>query len=168
MFIWQYINPSINEILSIQQDYKNTLLDNSYFYQYVNIAKNTRFMGIIIEHAVLIQVPANTHCKIHKDHRYDGASNRLAIQIPLSNCEESSTNFWESSSDPVICQTSNGHPYAYYESSMCTKISEFKLTRPVIFNTDILHNVTNPTNKIRQAISLRFKDDPWHLVTQSR
>jgi hypothetical protein len=27
-----------------------------------------------------------------------------------------------------------------------------------------LHNVTNPTNQVRRAISLRFKQDPWHLV----
>ena len=85
-------------------------------------------------------------------------------RIPLDNCDESTTNFWESTSKPSLRQTKNGHVYSYYEESKCTKLTEYKLTSPVIFDTKILHNVTNPTNQIRRAISLRFKEDPWHLV----
>lgn len=163
MFIWQYIDTPVDEVLKIQQDFKNLIPNNMSFFQVIDI--NTKmFMGLPIERPILIQVTPNTFSQIHKDIRHDGTKNRLAIQIPLDNCEESTTSFWESSSRPLISQTKNGHVYSYYEESMCTKLTEYKLTSPVIFDSEILHNVTNPTNQIRRAISLRFKEDPWHLV----
>jgi len=166
MFIWQYINLPIDEVVSMQDAYRNALPDNSHFFQLANIPKNKTFMGMDIHRAVLIQVDANSSIHIHRDFRPAERLPRLAIQIPLTNCEESITSFWETSSPrPVRSLTPNGHSYEFYDRTTCTKISEFKLTRPVLFDTSILHDVVNPTNKIRQAISLRFVTDPWHLVT---
>lgn len=168
MFIWQYINPPIDEVLSMQEAYRNALPDNSYFFQLANIPKNKTFMGMDIYQAVLIQVAANSSVKIHRDFRLGDCFPHLAIQIPLTNCEGSITSFWESSAPrPKRLSTPNGHSYEHYEESTCTKLSEFKLTSPVLFDTHILHSVDNPTNEVRQAISLRFITDPWHLVTDS-
>ena len=163
MFIWQYIDVPLDEVLKIQQDFKNLLPNNLSFFQKIKI-DTKMFMGALIDRPILIQVGANRISPIHRDIRHDGTRNRLAIQIPLDNCEESTTSFWESTGKPLLSKTRNGHGYSYYEESMCTKLTEFKLTSPVIFDTEILHNVTNPTNQIRRAISLRFKNDPWHLV----
>jgi hypothetical protein len=163
MFIWQYIDTPLDEVLKIQQDFKNLIPKNMSFFQVINIDTKT-FMGLDIDRPVLIQVPPNTFSQIHRDISYDASGRSLAIQIPLDNCEESTTSFWKSTSDPLLMQTKNGHFYSYYEESMCTKMTEYKLTSPVIFDSKILHNVTNPTNQIRRAISLRFKEDPWHLV----
>ena len=163
MFIWQYIDTPLDEVVKIQQDFKKLLPNNLSFFQVINIDTKT-FMGLLIDRPVLIQVAANSFTNIHKDIRHDKTDNRLAIQIPLENCEESTTSFWESSSKSLLSQTKNGHVYSYYEKSECTKLTEYKLTSPVIFDSKILHNVTNPTSQIRRAISLRFKEDPWHLV----
>jgi hypothetical protein len=71
---------------------------------------------------------------------------------------------WESSYDPPIQYTSNGQPYRYFDPTLCKKITEFKLIKPVLFRTDIPHSVSNHSDMIRQAISIRFKEDPWHLI----
>ena len=163
MFIWQYLDAPLDEVFKIQQEFKNLMPNNLSFFQLIDI-NTTTFMGIPIDRPVLIQVDGNTFSQIHRDIGWDASGRSLAIQIPLDNCDESTTNFWESTSKPSLRQTKNGHVYSYYEESKCTKLTEYKLTSPVIFDTKILHNVTNPTNQIRRAISLRFKEDPWHLV----
>ena len=163
MFIWQYIDTPLDEVLKIQQDFRNLIPNNMSFFQLIKI-DTKKFMGLDIDRPVLIQVAPNTFSQIHKDIGWDASGRSLAIQIPLDNCEESTTNFWESTIKPKLMQTKNGHLYSYYDESTCTKLAEYKLTSPVLFDTKILHNVTNPTNQVRRAISLRFKEDPWHLV----
>jgi len=164
MFYWQYIDLDSNEVDRIKKDYLKHRPDNSHFFQTVNIETRT-FMGMEILRPVLIQVESSAVGRIHTDFRPDkNFGDQLAIQIPLENCEHSITELWSSDYEPPVQYTHNGQPYNYFDKSRCIKVSEFSLTQPVIWRTDVPHSVNNFSNMPRLAISLRFKKDPWNLI----
>ena len=164
MFIWKHVDIPPDLIQQIQEEFKSAIPKNETFFQIVNL-KIQEFMGLEIQQAVLIQVRPNclNSVNIHKDEvRPNNCV--LALNFPWENCEDSSTIFWKTDQPAVKKFTHNGFPYDHYDIKYCEKISEFKLTQPVIFNTRILHSVINPTDKWRRAISLRFNKDPWNLT----
>jgi hypothetical protein len=165
MFIWQYVDIPQDEIEKIQQDYRDNLPNNEIFFQHIKI-KTTHFLNMELSHTVLIQATPWYGMKdeaIHTDIIVDESS--LALNIPLDNCAESVTKFWKTDKPVVIRHTVNGgFPYSYFEATDCEQISESKLIKPFIFDTSIPHSVTNPQDVWRRAISLRFKNDPRHLL----
>jgi len=165
MFIWQYIDLPENEVIKIQNEFRLQLPNNDLFFQSVNIGI-TEFCSMPLESAILIQVAPKAgihHTGIHTDIN----PSELALNIPLENCDDSITSFWETFKPLEIRETPNKLFYNYYDPNHCRKIAEFKLTKPVIFNSVIAHNVSNPTDKWRRAISLRFKTAPWHLISEA-
>lgn len=162
MFIWQYINLPVDEVRKIQYEFNQAMPDNDLFFQNLNI-DTKHVLSLPLKEVVLIQVPPWGGIDNEGIHT-DAGDTKLAINIPLYNCEDSITSFWESSISPELYKTKNNHEYAYYKADNCKKIAEFKLIDPVIFEVKIPHTVTNPTNKWRRAISLRFIKDPWHLI----
>lgn len=162
-FLWKYIDVPQKDLENIRTLYLECLPDNTHFFQQLDLnIKN--FLGLEIQRCVLIQVEANAIGRIHTDFRPKEYGDQLALNIPLLNCENSITELWLSNYDPPIKYTKNGQPYRYFDENQCTKISEFKLISPVLFRTDVPHSVSNYSKNIRKAISIRFKDDPWHLV----
>ena len=162
-FYWQYISLPEQEVETIKEEYLKSLPDNDHFFQPLDISVK-QFMGLEVQRFVLIQVAPHAQGRIHTDYRPKEYGFQLALQIPLINCENTITSIWESDYVPPTQYTSNNQPYNYYDPERCTKITEFKLVQPVIFRTDLPHSVDNPTDKIRKAISIRFKNDPWHLI----
>jgi hypothetical protein len=73
---------------------------------------------------------------------------------------------WHKNSDSSlqVLYTPNGIPYNRYNQAECIEVTQFNLIKPVLWRTDIPHNVRNPTSAIRKAISIRFKQDPLHLI----
>jgi hypothetical protein len=165
MFLWQHIDIDSNEVLELKERYIRALPNNSYFFQPLELDIKT-FLGLEVQKFVLIQVAAQAIGRIHTDWRPQNFGYQLALNIPLTNCEHSVTSIWSSDYQPPTQYTDNGQPYNFFDPSRCTKLSEFKLTRPTIFRTDLPHSVNNPTNGIRRAISVRFKQDPWHLINE--
>lgn len=163
MFYWKYIDIDPNTIKSLQDEYSRHLPDNNYFFQPLELPIK-EFLGLEVQRFVLIQVAPYAAGRIHTDWRPADYGDQLALNIPLVNCEDSVTSLWKSDYTPPMQYTDNGQPYNFYDPARCTKVTEFKVTRPVIFRTDLPHSVDNPSNKIRKAISVRFKKDPWHLV----
>jgi len=167
MFIWQYVDLDPDEVDRIQRSFiKATLTTiNFNFFQPLKIDTN-EFMGMKIKNPVLIQAAPFKSGQVHIDVRLD--SNVLALQIPLVNCENSVTEFWEEKiteeTQPWIDGRDGGSPYKHISREYCKKIDEFVLTKPIVFRTDIPHSVTNKSKNFRKAISLRFYDDPWHLL----
>jgi hypothetical protein len=165
MFIWKYVDIPQDEIEKIQQDYRDNLPNNEIFFQYIKI-KTTHFLNIELLHTVLIQATPWYGMQdetIHTDIMYNQCN--LALNIPLDNCAESLTKFWKTDKPVVIRHTVNGgYPYSHFAPEDCEQISEAKLTKPFIFDTLVPHSVTNPQNVWRRAISLRFKNDPSHLL----
>jgi hypothetical protein len=162
-FIWKYIDVDQSLMEEIQDLYNTKLPNNNHFFQQVHLDLK-KFLGLDIQRLILIQVEPNARGRIHTDWRPSEYGDSLALNIPLYNCENSITEMWESQYDPPVQYTSNGQPYRYFDPKQCKKISEFKLIKPVLFRTDIPHNVNNYSNLIRRAISIRFIEDPWHLI----
>lgn len=161
-FFWKHIDVPDHELKIIRQKYLEVLPNNQRFFQPLKIELST-FMGLDVSQTILIQVPAQTKASIHTDFRADKL--KLALNISLVNCEKSITEMWECQEPPITTNTSNGIPYNYYIPNQCKKITEFTLEKPVLFNTKVPHSVFNYSNNTRLAISLRFKQDPWHLVS---
>jgi hypothetical protein len=162
MFYWKYQDIPEDEIVMIQEKYRKILPNNCEFFQVVPLDIKT-FMGLKISRAVLIQVEPNAKGRIHTDFRPEGYS--LALNIPLENCENSITTMWDAAAEVVeIRYTTNNSPYHYYNPNLCKKITEFSLTKPVLFDTSVPHAVDNYSDNWRRAISLRFEPDPWHLT----
>lgn len=162
-FIWQHVD--IDDQLSLEKlqiEFLNKSSIVQYFYNPLKL-NIKEFLGLEITHGVLIVAAAHRRHSIHTDYRADNL--KLALNIPLKNCENSLTEIWESLGPlPKYFVTATGIPYNHLNPTHCKKITEFKLTSPVIFNTKMPHSVVNFSNEPRLAISLRFKEDPWHLV----
>ena len=163
MFYWQHVDIDPDEVRLLQKAYLRALPNNSHFFQPIQLPIRN-FLGLEVQRFVLIQVHPNAVGRIHTDWRPNEYGDQLALQIPLINCNDSTTILWESNYTPPIQYTDNGQPYNFYDESRCVKITEFNLTQPTIFRTDLPHSVNNPTKSMRLAISVRFKEDPWHLL----
>lgn len=93
-----------------------------------------------------------------------------AINIPLANCENSYTLFFE------IIIPDNRHPddiYVYYpeyyqcggiDLNIVKEIDRYTLDRPAILRVNIPHGVYNPTKQIREVATFRFYEDTEHLL----
>jgi hypothetical protein len=164
MFYWKYCDIPEEDIKFIQNLYKENMPSNPDFFQEIAIPIKT-FMNLKISIAVLIQASPLLKGTIHTDYQPKEDSPKLALNIPLENCEDSITNMWSSKNKITqLYFTPNKSPHHYYDPEACTKITEFRLTKPVLFNTTVPHSVDNMSDKWRRAISLRFESDPWHLV----
>lgn len=169
MFYWERFNLDSTEVEKIQKLYKQSLPFNNYFFQPVDVGL-THFLGMKVRRFILIQVPPKTVGNIHTDHvpLEPGeilTGGKIALQIPLENCNDSTTFIWESDERPPIYHTNNGQPYNFFDPKLCRLITKFNLTSPTFFRTDLPHSVNNPTYRTRKAISIRFEEDPWHLIS---
>jgi hypothetical protein len=166
MFIWQYVDLDPEEVNKIKEKYLSGLPPTHEFYQTLNLGI-TKFIGRPVFKTVLITQVAYGKGVVHKDFRPHD-NNVLAINIPLINCENSVTEFWESDEDNKFIQfNANRSPYISFDKAKCKKIDEFKLTQPILFRTDIPHSLSNYSNKPRLGISIRLATDPWDLVSVS-
>jgi hypothetical protein len=169
MFIWQHIELPEDEVSEIRNRTLpdiDKLTNNIHFYQGLDLGI-TKFMGLDVYEIVLIQSLGRAVGNIHTDYRAFNNNNKLAINFSLRNCENSVTEFWESTHyDPANIQyTSSNRPYIGLTRDNCRKITEFTLVKPVLFNTDVPHSVRNYSVMPRLAISVRLQEDPWHLVS---
>lgn len=163
MFIWKYIDLDEAEVFKLKEKYLAALPVPEHFFQTLDLGVK-EFMGRPVFKTVIINAMANSVGKIHRDYRPHD-NNVLAINIPLINCDDAVTMFWNTTEDPnLVKYTSSGSPYIGFNRSSCTQIDEFTLTRPVIFKTDIPHSVNNYSKSPRLAISLRLVNDPWDLL----
>jgi len=164
MFIWQFVDLDPVEVEKLQQKYISALPVARHFFQTLDLGVK-EFMGRPIFKTVIINAMPKSTGLIHIDHRPHD-NNVLAINIPLVNCDNAVTMFWDTTEDTNRLQyTSSGSPYIGFNKSNCTKIDEYVLTQPVLFKTDLPHSVDNYSDKPRLAISLRLVDDPWDLVS---
>jgi hypothetical protein len=163
MFYWKRFKLDEKIVNEIKKIYRDQLPNNNFFFQQLKLPI-THFLGREVQRFVLIQVEPNATGRIHTDYRPPGYGDKLALQIPLENCEASTTYIWESDYTPPIQYTSNMQPYNFYDPVRCKKVTSFNLIEPTFFRTDLPHSVDNPTNNVRRAISIRFKEDPWDLI----
>jgi hypothetical protein len=164
MFTWKYIDIPADEVKYLQEAFLANLPNNELFFQDISIGVS-KILNLDIAHTVLIQVAplAGTFDDgIHVDNVK--ANRKLAINIPLQNCETSITKFWKNNQEPEIHYTSNGFSYYYFNPQHCELIDQVVLDRPFIFDASVPHSVTNLCPLWRRAISIRLQRDPIHLI----
>ena len=166
MFVWQHIDIDPAELENIRQLFYNNMPDSKHFWTEVPIGI-TEFLGLPVHKAVMIQMPPKSMGVLHVDDRPNG--NCLALNFALEHCEESITEIWKPHGTDISTKvgfTTSNTPYTFYPKHRCLKVAEFKVTKPVIFRTDLPHCVNNfSKDKVRKGISIRFEQDPWHLVS---
>ena len=166
MFIWKYINLPKKDVEDLKlryMDSKESWKTPHYFFQSLDLGIK-EFIGRPVYKTVLIMAAPNLVGNLHIDYRPHD-NNTLAINIPLINCKNAITEFWKSPESSSVEYTPSGVPYlSCGDRSTCTKIDEYRLVQPVLFNTSIPHSVNNYSDKPRIAISLRLETDPWDLV----
>lgn len=114
--------------------------------------------------------------RIHIDsitEHYDPYDNliTIALNIPITdNCPFSHTVWYKrTGGDPKNSSIYNpvGSNIPFVNSKDDTEFEEIcriNLKTSTLLNIRIYHNVINPTDTERVAISIRFKKDPWWLV----
>lgn len=87
----------------------------------------------------------------------------LALQLPVKDCVNTDTVIYRSTGPHRFKAT---EPMSYYWTpEHAEEIARYSLRdRPIVFNIKHPHNVVNHTKLHRQAISVRFKVDPWWLT----
>ena len=164
MFTWKYVDIDTNEVDSIRQtylDYFQITPPKLNFFQTCNIGIKT-FLNMPVVKTSVIFLDGNKNGEIHEDIRPGGQI--LALLIPLVNCNNSSTEIYESSVGPLLKLNAENKTYHFYEPANCKKIAEYLLTQPVLLNTSLPHCVFNHSNQQRIALSICFETDPWHLT----
>lgn len=111
----------------------------------------------------LIITGANKNQNIHTD----AQKNELALNIGLQ-VDNTSTRMYKiiAGKPKTISYGSQGLTYIDYSACELEQHTEYTLlNNPVLFNTKHIHNVINPTDKTRIAVSIRFFKDPDHLIS---
>jgi len=120
----------------------------------------TTVAGIIRSHPS--QVASNPHI--------DSFPQELAINFPVQDCENSTTKFYQpytndGSPPTLVCrQHPNGIEYYHYVDVNWRLLGSITLSGPTLLNIKVPHKVEHYGQLTRISLSLRFKQDPWHLI----
>ena len=106
--------------------------------------------------------PPMKNQKIHTDSQ----KNNLALNFGLQ-VKDTRTDMYKIVSGKPFERPYGHQGYTWVDYSNCTmeKVTEFSLEQdPILLNVHQLHSVINQTQNTRVAISLRFIQDPIHLI----
>ena len=116
-----------------------------------------RYVGIIV-------TPANTIQGRHIDY-IDQGIDPLALNFNIENCVVPRTKMYTCDIQPMLSKTQSGVNYWRYDpAANFMQVAEFDLTTPVLFNTQVPHQVCNHTDETRISVSFRFNEDSSHLI----
>jgi hypothetical protein len=109
-----------------------------------------------------IQVPHIDYCD--KNGNLTSES-YLALNFPVQNCSETTTCFYKPvDGEKRIRYLGPGFRAAINTIDKWQSIGSYSLQQPTLINTNLYHKMINTTNNIRISFSVRFKNDPWHLI----
>ena len=106
----------------------------------------------------LVVCQPNIKIPIHIDLGEQIIKHKFAINIPIYNCEKPYTAFYRSLLEDrgdVYVQP-HGDSLIRYDESVMQEIARMHLYKSAIFNTQVPHGITNPTDEPRIAVSIRF------------
>lgn len=117
-----------------------------------------------IKHIGIITLPPDADFVIHHDSTLDSTGHKLSLNIPIANCNNTYTIFYESIETPVeqYCNdfiTTNCQSYWQYDPSSCTEIARIEMNQPCLIDVSVPHNAINPTNKLRVLMLVRLSSD---------
>ena len=119
-------------------------------------------LHITVRHiSIIITYNTNVIEGIHKDY----TDVDLRINVPIINCQGSTTNFYQTNTEPEVRMLDNGIPYYIYDYKDCKLVDSFCLDRPAILRVRELHQVIANKNKLpRISCTIEFKEDISHLM----
>ena len=155
----------------IAEFYKNTehivgqfsMIDNESTLNVLpTIAKWLEVNKLEVMHIGYISVNPNTIQQAH----IDSGESSLALNFPVINCNNVTTEFFKLESKDLTIRHSKGTnlPYYHFDNTDKDIIGSFTLTQPTLLNIKMPHSVVNNTELERISLSFRFKNDPWHLI----
>ena len=107
--------------------------------------------------------------QLHSDSNGD-ETGRLALNFDIENADVTKTKLYKINVPGTMHLTSGQKlPYIVYQNNAdtCKQVTEYDLSKPVLFDNTKPHSVTNHTDCRRVAITLRFRNDPVHLLGRS-
>jgi hypothetical protein len=167
-FIWKYMDIDQSLVDEIKDIYLKNIKKDLTHYGFFQIIDATipNIMGQKVVIPALIYCPRNYVPQYsHKDKDLTGNNvtySTFALNIPLINCENSRTIFYE-------CKKTEKFFYKerlieVKDISNCKEIGSYVLDKPILFNTQVLHAVFNHSDMPRLAISLRFEKNPVEWI----
>lgn len=94
----------------------------------------------------------------------------LAFNFPIENCDDTFTAFYKCTGpDTIIHETilpkkPQYGTYRKLEKSQLVEIDRYYLTRPVVINSSVPHNINNNDYSVRISLNVRLSPDPWDIV----
>jgi len=118
-----------------------------------------RDSGLEVRSVAWVHSLPNSRAQIHTDL---GPSD-LALQLPVTGCEDTYTAIYWALAPAVLKLTT---PVGYYwqQEQVQERDRYWLRDRPILLNIKHPHQVVNTGRLHRQAISVRFAQDPWWLV----
>lgn len=163
-FTCKYIDLDPRLVEYIQELVLENIPNKVAFYQALRNVEIPDILGQQVEEVALVKIPPSISPELTHTDILCPVGEFLALNIPLYNCDSSQTVFWISNEPRTKDKLRSKHGYGWINTKDCTAIDEFYLTKPVLFNHQVLHNVFNWSDKPRYAISIRFFKDPWHWI----
>ena len=161
-FVWKYIDLDDNLVNEIKDIYlKNIKKDLTQYgsYQTLDVVVPD-IMGYKVAVPALFYMPAGYIPR--RSHKDPISHSSLALNIPIINCENSRTIFYECEKTDKILYKERITETAPIKK--CHEIDSYVLDKPILLNTQILHAVFNYGNTPRLSISLRFEKNPVEWI----
>lgn len=81
-----------------------------------------------------------------------------SLNIPLTNCENTRTNFYQSNQTPIRKKSPNSNiEYSVFDPKSCTLLDSLQLNDAYIMNVSVPHRIYNPNSTQRTSICIRLK-----------
>ena len=126
-----------------------------------------------VDHVIVFRIDPGFEC-IHRDEVRAYFPGEIVpvtwhLNIPVTNCENCYTAFYEALPDQYQHSTptfgpehgweiGDGNTYNY-RSDQVKEIDRYYFGRPVVMNTDSIHCVHNPTNQVTVRLSVRMSSN---------
>ena len=189
------INKEIPGLINEYSDIIDTCIAERSFFNLIDIPKNKKIFDTKIAAVALIMSQPKSYATPHTDGRLRESASKLALNIPVSGCENTKTIFYKSSDTSPsridLVKSSNSHInrvmqekaaiavaknqitdypcYYIHKRQYLKKLCELELKVPTLINVnETPHQVNNFNNTVRVALSLRFYKDPLHWATYKR
>lgn len=81
-----------------------------------------------------------------------------SLNIPLTNCENTRTNFYQSNQTPTRKKSPNSNiEYSVFSPELCSLLGSVELNDAYLMNVSVPHRIYNPNPTQRTSICIRLK-----------
>jgi hypothetical protein len=164
------VHKCLTYIKTIDKIYNKELPNSSWYdLNFITLIKECPEIELAFEKYQLKPIMAaayvmydKTHTSVHSDEFYSQAR----INLPLLNCKNTYTNFYESKNEPVKWVNPESGTMSYNVVGDYTLVDRVEITQATIIRTKVLHSVDlpigNPVPRI--TLTLGFDKDPVFLL----